>query len=118
MKVKSKLFGEMLETFNPGDLVCTVEVRNRVDDGTWEVNVTVGTTLKVDRASHVKGWIFDNNKRGQELAERMKACCDANKLFLGYQLKTDVDGETYLSVETNGAFFRNYINGSLKALGF
>lgn len=66
----------------------------------------------------VHGWMFGLEPSQRKLAERLKKCIEAGKAFKGYEIRTDIYHETYISAEENGFFHKRHMNASLKKLGF
>lgn len=82
---------------------------------TWFVDVT-WTGCPLDRAS-TGGWLFDLDQKS--LAQRLVKCINADKAYKpNVEIKTDVNGKTYVSAETTEFFHKRHMNVSLKKLGF
>jgi len=80
--------------------------------GLLQVSVTAPEGL-VDR-SDVYGWTLPHTKRA--LANRLARGIKAGKVLTNAVVKTDVNGKTYLSAESQ--VLGRHMNADLKRLGF
>lgn len=101
--------------FEPGDLNGTLTKTFRFPMNDCYVLDVKATTIRVDR-KEVHGWIFGLNQ--VKLAMRLLACIRAGKAFDSYEIKTDVNGATYISADTTGFFHKQHMSKELAKLGF
>ncbi len=65
---------------------------------------------------NVGGWLF--GKKEKAIAARLVAAINAGKVYATPEIKTDVNGKTYVHAETTQFFHKRHMNVSLKAIGF
>jgi len=105
--------------FRPGDLIVTVESYLRPDTGKLELTLHVEASdqIKVDRKD-ISAWGFLNKPSHKAILYRLKKCIEDLKSYKGYQVCTDVTGQTFVYAETSAFLSGRHMNSSLKRLGY
>lgn len=85
------------------------------EDGSTALVLDVTADGLADR-SDVAGWVFPVKKK--EMLLRLERCIKANKAYLGYEIKIDINKKTYISATQSQFFHGRHMNASLKKLGF
>lgn len=85
-------------------------------DGQVSVRVEWHGPTLLDRPS-TGGWGFTDDRRGNELAERLALAINLGRAYTNAKLDRDVNGRTYIVAETTQFFHGRHMAKSLTAVG-